>query len=77
MKMFQILGPGCPKCRMLAQNAEQAAKEMGIEYFLEKITDINAIMRFGVMTTPALVIDDEVKIVGKVLSSEEIKKFLV
>lgn len=73
---IQILGTGCAKCLKLAENAEQAAKEKGIEYEIEKITDINKIMDFGVMFTPGLAIDGHVKSVGKVLSVEEIKKFL-
>jgi small redox-active disulfide protein 2 len=76
MKKIQILGTGCPKCKALAQNAETAAKEMGIEYTIEKVTDINEIMKFGVMMTPALAVDGQVKAVGKVLSSEQIKQLL-
>ena len=76
MKKIQILGTGCPKCKALTQNAETAAKEMGIEYQIEKVTDINEIMKFGVMMTPALVIDGQVKVVGKVLSPEQIKAML-
>ena len=76
MKKLQILGTGCPKCRQLAENAEAAAKELDIEYEIEKVTDINDIMEFGVMMTPALAIDGEVKLVGKVLSPEEIKELL-
>ena len=77
MKKIQILGTGCPKCKKLAENAETAAKELGIEFEIEKVTDINEIMKFGVMVTPALVVDGEVKVVGKVLSQDEIKKILV
>jgi len=76
MKKLQILGPGCPKCKKLAENAETAAKQLGIEYTLEKVTDINDIMKFGVMMTPALAVDGQVKVVGKVASSDEIKKML-
>ena len=76
MKKIQILGSGCPKCKALAQNAETAAKEIGLEYTLEKVTDIKEIMKFGVMMTPALVIDGQVKVVGKVLSPEQIKAML-
>ncbi|MCX7704898.1 MAG: thioredoxin family protein [bacterium] len=76
MKKIQILGMGCPKCKKLAENAESAAKELGIEYELVKITDIKEIMNFGVMTTPALAVDGEVKISGRVSSVEEIKKIL-
>lgn len=73
---IQILGTGCPKCKQLAANAETAAKELGIDFELEKVTDINQIMGFGVMMTPALAVDGEVKVVGKVASTEEIKAML-
>ena len=76
MKKIQILGTGCPKCMKLSENAEAAAKELSIEYELEKITQINDIMKMGVMMTPALAIDGEVKIVGKVASPEDIKAML-
>jgi small redox-active disulfide protein 2 len=76
MKKIQILGTGCPKCNALAKNAEAAAKQMGIEYEIEKVTGINEMMAFGVMVTPALVVDGKVKVVGKVPSSDEIKKIL-
>ncbi len=76
MKKIQILGTGCPKCKKLAENAESAAKQTGIEYKIEKITEINDIMKFGVMVTPALAIDGQVKAVGKVPSPDEIKKIL-
>lgn len=76
MKKIQILGTGCPKCKALTQNAETAAKEMGIEHQIEKVTEINEIMKFGVMMTPALVVDGQVKVVGKVLSPEQIKPML-
>jgi len=76
MKKIQILGTGCPKCKKLTENAETAAKELGIEYSIEKVTDINDIMSFGVMITPALVIDGEVKVAGKVASLEDIKAML-
>ena len=76
MKKIQILGTGCPKCKKLSENAEAAAKELGIEYELVKVTDINEIMKFGVMMTPALAVDGEVKSVGKVLSADDIKELL-
>ncbi|HOK94578.1 MAG TPA: thioredoxin family protein [Anaerohalosphaeraceae bacterium] len=76
MKKIQILGTGCPKCKKLSENAEAAAKEMGIEYTLEKITQINDMMKMGVMVTPALAVDGVVKTAGKVLTVEEIKKLL-
>ena len=76
MKKIQILGSGCPKCRKLQEIAEQAAKEMGIDYEIEKVTDINDIMEFGVMMTPGLVVDGEVKVSGKLPGLEEVKKML-
>lgn len=76
MKKLQILGTGCPKCHKLAENTEAAAKALGLEYELVKVTAINDIMAFGVMVTPALAVDGKVKIVGKVPSPEEIQKLL-
>ena len=76
MKHIKILGTACPKCKKLAENAETAAKDMSIEYEIEKITDINEIMKFGVMVTPALVLDGQVKVVGKVPSPDQIKQML-
>ena len=76
MKTIQVLGPGCPNCAKLAENAEAAAKEAGVEATVEKITDIGQIVGFGVMTTPGLVVDGEVKVVGKVASVDEIKSLL-
>ncbi|MFA7173096.1 MAG: MTH895/ArsE family thioredoxin-like protein [Kiritimatiellia bacterium] len=73
---IQILGAGCPKCKKLAEAAEAAAKELQLDYELEKVTDINQIMAFGVMMTPALAVDGVVKVVGKVPSVDEIKKLL-
>ena len=77
MKKIQILGTGCPKCKKLAENAENAAKTMGIEYAIEKVTGITDIMKFGVMMTPALAVNGVVKVVGKVPDPEEIKAMLI
>ncbi len=76
MRNIQILGTGCPKCKQLTENAEAAAKELGIEYELEKVTDINEIISCGVMMTPALMIDGQVATAGKVASVEKIKQML-
>lgn len=76
MKLVQVLGPGCPKCEKFKKNVEEAVQQSGVPATVEKITDINVIVGFGVMTTPALVVDGEVKSVGKVLSPEEIQKLL-
>jgi len=77
MKKIQILGTGCPKCKMLTANAEAAVKALGVEATVEKVEKIADIMKFGVMMTPALVVDGQVKSAGKVLSTEEIGKLLV
>ncbi len=77
MKKIQILGTGCPKCSKLASNAEAAATGLRIEYEIEKVTDINDIISFGVAMTPALVVDGDVKSAGKVPSVEDIKKILM
>jgi len=73
---IEILGPGCPKCRQLAENVEKAIEEIGIEAQVEKITNINEIANYGIMTTPGLVVDGEVRASGKLLSIEEIKAIL-
>ena len=76
MKNIQILGTGCPKCKLLFANAEAAVKAARIEARLEKVEKIVDIMKFGVMSTPALVVDGAVKSVGKVLSPDDIRKHL-
>ena len=76
MKKFRILGSGCPKCEKLAENTEAAARDSGIEYSIEKVKDINEIINFGVMMTPALVINGEVIVSGKVPSVDEIKSMI-
>jgi len=73
---IQILGTGCPKCKQLAANAQAAIDSSGLEAEIEKVTDINEIMGFGVMMTPALAIDGAVKSTGKVLGAEEIRKLI-
>jgi small redox-active disulfide protein 2 len=72
----QILGTGCAKCKKLMANAEQAVREAGLDAQIEKVEGIADIMKFGVMMTPALAVDGEVKAAGRVLSPDEIKKFL-
>ncbi len=74
--LIQILGTGCPKCKKLTEMAEAAAKELGLDYEIEKVTDINEIMKFGVMMTPGLAVDGDVKVAGKVPSVDEVKKML-
>ena len=76
MKKIQILGTGCPKCKTMTANAEEAVRALGIEAQIEKVEKIADIMKFAVMVTPALVVDGQVKSAGKVLSASEIQKFL-
>ena len=73
---IQILGTGCPKCKMLMANAELAVQELGIQAEISKVDKIQDIVKMGVMMTPALVVDGTVKSAGKVLSSDDIKKLL-
>jgi len=76
MTKIQILGTGCPKCKKLAEIAETGAKELGIKYELIKVTDINEITDFGIMATPALVVNGAIKVVGRVPNISEMKEFL-
>ena len=73
---IQILGTGCPKCMKLTEAVKAAADALGLAYELEKVTDVNQIMAHGVMMTPALVVDGEVKVVGKVPTVDELKTIL-
>jgi len=74
--VIKILGSGCSKCKQLEANAKIAAEELGLDAKIEKITEISKIMDYGVMKTPALVVDEELKMMGKVLSSDKIKEYL-
>ena len=76
MKKIQILGPGCARCNSLAENVAQAITALGLECEIEKVTDLNRIVSFGVMLTPALAIDGEVKLAGKVPSAKELEELL-
>ncbi len=76
MKKLQILGTGCSKCKALAEQTEKAAKTLGVEFVLEKVTDIEKIVAFGVMATPALAVDGVVKVSGRLPSLEEIKTMI-
>lgn len=73
---IKILGGGCAKCKKLYQNTENAVQELGVDATIVKVTDMKTIAEYGVMRTPAVVIDEEVKAFGKVLSSEDIKKLI-
>lgn len=74
--IIKILGTGCPKCKKLEENARQAIAEAGIEASVEKVTDLDQIMDYGVMMTPALVIDEKVVSSGKLLSASDIKALI-
>jgi len=73
---IQILGPGCPRCKQTEANAREAVKNLGLDAEVEKITDINKIADFGVMATPALAVDGDVRFSGRIPSVEEIEKIL-
>lgn len=76
MKDIKVLGMGCAKCAKLYEAAEDAAKGLGVEYEIHKVTDLAQIMTYGVMLTPALVVDGEVKVAGRVPGVDEVKKML-
>ncbi len=71
-----VIGPGCTKCRTLAQITEQAVKELGVQAEINKVTDLKQIMALGVMMTPALAVNGTIKVVGKVPSVAELKTIL-
>ena len=76
MMLLEILGSGCAKCKKLEELTKEAVNELGVDAFVNHITDIKVIMNYGVMTTPALVVDGVVKVAGKVPSKDEIKKLI-
>lgn len=73
---IQILGSGCAKCNQLKESAEAAARELGLDYEIEKVTDFKEIARMGALVTPALAVDGKLKLVGRVAAAEEIKPLL-
>ena len=73
---FTIYGSGCAKCKQLTANAEEAARALGLDYEVEKVTDVNDIIDAGIMRTPALAVDGEIAVKGKVASADDIKKLL-
>lgn len=77
MVHIKILGTECPKCKKLEELSKQAAKENEIEFSIEKVSDINKIIEYGIMTPPALVINEELMLAGKVPSLEDLKKIIV
>jgi small redox-active disulfide protein 2 len=76
MKKIEVLGTGCPKCNKLVQAAEDAAKAAGLEFELRKVTDIQEIISYGVAMTPALVVNGQVKVMGRVPNPDEMSKML-
>ena len=76
MTQLIVLGPGCPRCETLADRTKQAADQLGIDYELEKLTDIKQFASYGLMMTPGLVVDGELKVHGRLPSLEEIKELL-
>jgi len=74
--IIKVLGTGCASCKKLEANVREAVEELGIEATIEKVEDFKDIMSYGVMKTPALVVDEEVKVMGRVPSAEDIKKYL-
>jgi len=71
-----VYGSGCAKCQQLSANAEAAARRLGLEFEVEKVTDVNAIIDAGVMRTPSLAVDEEIVVEGKVPSSDELEQLL-
>ena len=76
MKTIKVLGPGCPKCKTTFHNVEEAVKQLGIEANIIKIEDIEEMMQYNVLTTPVLMIDEQIKIKGRIAQIEEIKELL-
>jgi small redox-active disulfide protein 2 len=76
MKKIEILGMGCPKCNQLAERTKDAVKELGIDAEVNKVQDIKTISNYGVLVTPALVVDGVVKIAGKLPKVQEIKELI-
>lgn len=74
--VIKVLGSGCANCKKLEENVRQAVGELGIDAEIEKVTDFKDILSYGVMKTPALVVDGQVKVMGRVISAEEVKKYL-
>jgi small redox-active disulfide protein 2 len=74
--VIKVLGTGCAKCHQLEENVRKAVEELGLDATVEKVENIKDIMKYGVMKTPALVVDEKVKLMGRVPTAEEIKKYL-
>jgi small redox-active disulfide protein 2 len=76
MMKLQILGTGCPKCKLLTEHTERAAQDLGIDYELEKVTDLDRILEFGMVATPALVVDGDIKVSGHVPTAKRLQGIL-
>lgn len=76
MLHIEVLGPGCQKCAVLYQHAEEAARALGVDFEIRKVTDLGAIMGYGILSTPALVVNGRVKLSGRVPSAEQLKALL-
>jgi small redox-active disulfide protein 2 len=76
MSKIQVLGPGCPKCQVLYERTTQAAREIGLECEIEKVSDLQAIVSFGILSTPALVVDGTVKVNGRIPTVPQLKEIL-
>lgn len=76
MKVIKVLGPGCPRCNDLYRLTEIVARQMDLDCTIEKVTDIQQITSYGVLMTPALVVDEEVKVSGKIPSPDDLKGML-
>ncbi len=74
--VIKVLGPGCANCKKLEANVREAVKELGIDATVEKVESYKDILAYGVMKTPALVVDEQVKVMGRIATTEEIKKLL-
>lgn len=76
MPKIQVLGPGCPKCQTLYERTKQAAAELGLACEIEKVSDLDRIVSFGILSTPALVVDGKVKLSGRVPTVAQLKEVL-
>jgi small redox-active disulfide protein 2 len=76
MIQIKVLGPGCPKCKTMFHNVEEAVKQLGIEVELTKVEDIEEMMKYNVLTTPVLVINEAIKVKGRIAQIDEIKELL-
>jgi small redox-active disulfide protein 2 len=76
MTKIEVLGPGCQKCQLLYEHAKAAVELLGLDCTVEKVTDIRAIMSYGILSTPALVVDGQVKVSGRVPTAAQIQEML-